>query len=76
MLLSQYDLQMGNLNELILRISPDKFHFLKFILEGYDNLAMLSSLDSREGYVILRYQEKSGRDLFNLLASIAGKLTC
>lgn len=66
---------MTCLDELILRISPGKFHYLKFILEGYDNMATLSSLDSREGFVIIRYPEKLTKDLFDLLTSIAIKLS-
>ncbi|WP_084553519.1 DUF4911 domain-containing protein [Desulfopila aestuarii] len=61
--------------ELFLRISPDKFHFLKFILEGYDNMAILSSFDMARGLVRLRYLSSSRCDLLLLLASIAGKLS-
>jgi len=66
---------MDCLDELTLRISPNKFHYLKFILEGYDNMATLSSLDSREGFVIVRYHEKLAKDLFDLLTSIATKVS-
>lgn len=62
------------LDELYLRISPDKFHYLKFILEGYDNLAILSSFQNIAGVVILRFPKEMKRDLFLLLASIAGYL--
>jgi len=61
--------------ELFLRISPDKFHYLKFILEGYDNLAILSSYDMASGIVRLRYLSSSRRDLNLLLTSISWKLT-
>ena len=64
---------MQNLEVLTLRIAPDKFHYLKFILEGYDNMAILSSLDSKEGLVIIRYPANLAKDLFALLASI-GKI--
>ncbi len=37
-------------------------------------MATLSSLDSREGFVIVRYPEKLAKDLFDLLTSIAIKL--
>lgn len=66
---------MKNLNELVLRIAPDKFHFLKFILEGYDNMAILSSLNSREGLVVVRYPETSAMELFGVLADIAQELS-
>lgn len=66
---------MKKLNEVYLRISPGKFHYLKFILEGYDNLAILSSCQNLEGIVVLRYPIEMDRDLFNLLASLADHLS-
>jgi hypothetical protein len=62
------------LNEIYLRISPEKFHYLKFILEAYDNLAILSSHDSSAGVVVIRYPQAMVRDLFGLLQSIAPNL--
>jgi len=62
---------MARLNEVYLRIAPGKFHFLKFILEGYDNLAILSSFQSADGVVVLRYPEEMAGDLFGLLGDIA-----
>jgi len=38
-------------------------------------MATLSSLDSREGFVIVRYPKKLAKDLFDLLASIAVKVS-
>ncbi len=58
-----------------LRISPGKFHFLKFILEGYDNLAILSSFSSKDGVVVIRYPLSMSRDLFSLIGSIARNLS-
>ncbi|MGW8194021.1 MAG: DUF4911 domain-containing protein [Desulforhopalus sp.] len=60
------------LDTLYLRISPDKFHYLKFILEGYDNLAIISSHGRHTGVVILRFPHSMARDLFTLITSIAG----
>ena len=44
----------GNTYQFFLRINPGRFHYLKFLLEGYDNLAVLSSVDSKEGVIKLR----------------------
>jgi len=66
---------MKNLEQLVLRIAPDKFHFLKFILEGYDNMAILSSLNSKEGLVIIRYPNNLTADLFSLLENISTELS-
>ena len=63
------------LHLLYLRIAPAKFHFLKFIIEAYDNIAILSSVDNHEGIVVLRYSEGYKKELFALLGSIAPKLT-
>jgi len=65
---------MAALNELYLRIPQSKFHYLKFILEAYDNLAILSSFDQRRGVVIVRYSETMSKDLFGLLSALAGQL--
>ena len=66
---------MRKLNEVYLRISPSKFHFLKFILEGYDNLAILSSYKSSEGIVVIRYHQEMAQDIFQLLGSIGNYLS-
>ncbi|WP_457576918.1 DUF4911 domain-containing protein [Desulfomarina sp.] len=63
-----------NFKELFLRIGPERYHFLKFILEGYDNLAVLSCIENKKGLVVLRYGDKSEKEVFSLLSSIAGLL--
>lgn len=63
------------LSEVYLRISPGKFHLLKFILEGYDNLAILSSYQNSQGIVVLRYPQEMAQDLFSLLGSIGNHLS-
>jgi hypothetical protein len=66
---------MKNLDTIYLRISPGKFHFLKFILEGYDNLGILSSYESAKGIVIIRYPAEMTQDLFGLLGSLSRTLS-
>ncbi len=63
------------LNEIYLRISSRRFHYLKFILEGYDNLALLSSHDCSAGLVVVRYPAAMAGELFDLLGQIAGSLS-
>jgi hypothetical protein len=63
------------LSKVYLRISPGRFHYLKFILEGYDNLAILSSYQSADGIVVIRYPQEMEQDLFALLGSLACGLT-
>lgn len=66
---------MENLHTVYLRINPEKFHFLKFILEGYDNLGILSSCQNAKGVVVIRYPLEMARDLFALLADLGRKLS-
>ncbi len=61
--------------ELYLTIAPSRFHFLKFILEGYDGLTMLSSVDGKHGIVCLRYPVDSEGILFSLLSILSAKIS-
>ena len=61
------------LKTISLRISVDRYHFLKFILEGYDGLALLSKKE--RDIVLLRYPSEMKKDLMQLLSSI-GKRIC
>jgi hypothetical protein len=65
---------MPKLHELYLRISPDKFHLLKFILEAYDNLAILSSWDIGKGIVVIRCSDGMLKDFYSLLHALAPQL--
>ena len=53
-----------------MKISPERIHFLKFILEGYDGLALLSTVDAGQGIVELRYPPEIESDLKELLLNI------
>ena len=57
-----------------LRISPDRIHFLKFILEGYDNLATLSTVNARQGLVEIHYPPEIEKDLTDLLTEITSDI--
>ncbi len=61
--------------DLYLGIIPGRFHFLKSILEGYDSLAILSSVDGKIGTVRLRYPAESEVLLFELLSALAPGLS-
>ena len=66
---------MTKLTSIYLIILPDKFHYLKFILEAYDNLAILSSCDSKKGIVVVRFPASMGKDLIELLSFLAPSLS-
>lgn len=53
------------------RIAPERFHYLKFIIEGYDNLAVVSSVSSRRGIVRLKCSLETLPELLELMAKIA-----
>lgn len=57
-----------------LEISPERIHFLKFILEGYDNLAILSTLDAGQGLVEIRYPAEIESDLKKILHNIGPQI--
>ena len=57
--------------KMYLRIDPRQIHFLKFVLEGYDGLAVLSTVDAGAGVVLLRFPEHSAAVLIDLLADLA-----
>jgi len=47
---------------------------LKFILEGYDNLAILSTVDARQGLIEIRYPPEGKEDLTDLLTEITSAI--
>ena len=57
-----------------LKISPDRIHYLKFILEGYDNLAILSTVNAQQGLVEIRYPPENEKDLRYLLSEITSDI--
>ncbi|AEH23659.1 hypothetical protein TOPB45_1581 [Thermodesulfobacterium geofontis OPF15] len=42
----------------LVKLNPQKLAYLKFILEGYDHLAILSVLDSKKGLAKIYFFEK------------------
>ena len=59
------------LSEYFFRIEPQRFHYLKFILEGYDNLAVLSSVLEHTGVVRVKCNRDSFPELARLMADLA-----
>ena len=65
---------MSRSSSLNLKISPDRIHYLKFILEGYDNLATLSTVNAKQGLVRIRYLPEAHEDLADLLTEITSDI--
>ena len=49
---------------------PERIHFLKFILEGYDGLGILTTVDAAQGIVEIRHPPEVAGDVKNLLDHI------
>ena len=56
------------------RIAPERFHFLKFIIEGYDNLGVVSSFNSGRGIVKVRCAGESFHELMELMIELAPQI--
>lgn len=60
---------------LYLRIVPARIGLLRFLLEGYDGLAMLSTLDSKTGLVRLLFPGPRYLEVMAFLAAVASDLS-
>ena len=52
------------------RMDPSRVYFLKFILEGYDNLFVLSTIDRKEALVEIQYVAGLEDELGSILEEI------
>lgn len=57
-----------------IRIDPEQIYFLKFILEAYDNLTIMSTVDRIEGVMELKYPLELEEDVKGVLQSMAQRL--
>ena len=57
--------------DLYIRIDPKSIAFLKFIIEGYDGLALLTTIDRRDGLVKLLVPTSRHDELWKLLEELA-----
>jgi hypothetical protein len=57
-----------------LRIRTDRISLFRFLLEGYDGLAVLSTVDGQQGLVRLIVPKGRHAELWRLLAAICGEL--
>ena len=52
------------------RVEKSRIGFIKFIFEGYDNLAVLTTLDSAEGLVRLTIAPGCSSEAFAVMADL------
>ncbi|RWX52325.1 hypothetical protein VU01_102011 [Candidatus Electrothrix marina] len=57
-----------------LRVRPDRIALFRFLLEGYDGLAVLSTMDAKQGLVRLIVPESRYAELWLLLFAICQDL--
>ncbi len=58
------------LDESILRINPGSIYLLRFILEGYDNLFIMTTLDKETGLVCIKMASETKDTLHLILSQI------
>lgn len=63
-------------NTIKLTVNPEKIGFFKFILESYDNLAILTTLDRHRGEVVLRYPAVNRAEVEELLTALPSQIEC
>ena len=57
-----------------LRIRPERISLFRFLLEGYDGLAVLSTMDAKDGLVRLIVPESRYTELWKLLFAVCDEL--
>ena len=67
-------MQHDGMQTFYLRIRPDQIALFRFLLEGYDGLAVLSTMDAKQGLVRLIVPASQYRELWQLLSAICEEL--
>ena len=65
---------MAACSEITLRINPQRICFVKFILEGYDGLAVQSTVDPKQGIIKIYCPNEVQADVERLLMELAPTL--
>lgn len=52
-------------------MNPSRIAFLRFILEGYDGLALLSTENAHSGEIVVRFPPENACETMQLLESLA-----
>ena len=68
------EIMASSLASLRIRIDPEQIYFLKFILEAYDNLTIMSTVDRIDGVMELKYPVELEEDVKGVLQSMAQRL--
>ena len=57
-------------SEITLRVNPERIYFVKFILEGYDGLAVQSTVDAKQGIIKICFPGEVQTDVELLLKEL------
>jgi len=60
---------------LVVKLNPKKLVYLKFILEGYDHLAVLTVLNAKEGLAKIHFFENNKLLIKEILEDLKNKLS-
>ena len=52
---------------IMLSVAPHDIDFFNKLLEGYDNLAMVTTIDAHLGHMVLRVAENAKKDIMAIL---------
>lgn len=56
-----------------LQILPERIGYLKFILEGYDGMAVVTTIDNKKGSIVIRYPSSFHDDLLSILEDVSSR---
>jgi uncharacterized protein DUF4911 len=62
-----------NLTNVYFRVDRNHIGFLNFILDAYEGLAYMSTIDRSKGIVLVRMAQKCEADVFSIIQSLNGK---
>ncbi|PKM88552.1 MAG: DUF4911 domain-containing protein [Firmicutes bacterium HGW-Firmicutes-12] len=58
------------INEIFLRIPRNKIAFLTKIIEGYDNLGVVTTIDPTQGVVVVRVTPDTEAEISEILSNL------
>jgi hypothetical protein len=61
---------MAACTEITLHINPERIYYVKFILEGYDGLAVMSTVDPKQGIIKISCPEEVRAEVEHLLKEL------
>lgn len=63
------------MNEIYARVSPDRIDMLTKLVEAYDNLGIVSTLDQSSGMVIVRVTPDTWAEMLEILNNLPFPIT-